>query len=110
MLLVGKVGLMAQRVPFIVAELGADADPFMLHIYAAWRDRAGADFGADPRGPGAERLMEVARTVVQHAWAAAFRWAAVALPGQRQGGAGRECRGDLGGKLGTREALWRRWW
>lgn len=28
-------GLMAQRVPFIVAELGADADPFMIHIYAA---------------------------------------------------------------------------
>lgn len=28
-------GLMTQRVPFIVAELGADADPFMLHLYAA---------------------------------------------------------------------------
>src|SRR5258708_3831998 len=28
-------GLMAQRVPFIVTELGASADPFMLHIYAA---------------------------------------------------------------------------
>jgi DNA invertase Pin-like site-specific DNA recombinase len=28
-------GLMAQRVPFIVAELGADADPFMLHLFAA---------------------------------------------------------------------------
>ena len=28
-------GLMAQRVPFVVAELGRDADPFMLHIYAA---------------------------------------------------------------------------
>jgi DNA invertase Pin-like site-specific DNA recombinase len=28
-------GLMAQRVPFIVAELGKSADPFMLHIYAA---------------------------------------------------------------------------
>src|SRR4051812_3045875 len=28
-------GLMAQRVPFIVTELGADADPFMLHVYAA---------------------------------------------------------------------------
>jgi DNA invertase Pin-like site-specific DNA recombinase len=27
-------GLMAQRVPFIVAELGVDCDPFMLHIYA----------------------------------------------------------------------------
>src|SRR4051812_32093850 len=28
-------GLMAQRVAFIVTELGADADPFMLHVYAA---------------------------------------------------------------------------
>jgi DNA invertase Pin-like site-specific DNA recombinase len=27
--------LMVERVPFIVAELGADVDPFMLHIYAA---------------------------------------------------------------------------
>jgi DNA invertase Pin-like site-specific DNA recombinase len=27
--------LMVQRVPFIVAELGRNADPFMLHIYAA---------------------------------------------------------------------------
>ena len=25
-------GLMASRVPFIAAELGADADPFMLHL------------------------------------------------------------------------------
>jgi len=28
-------GLMAQRVAFVVAELGSDADPFMLHLYAA---------------------------------------------------------------------------
>lgn len=28
-------GLMAKRVPFIVAELGPDVDSFMLHIYAA---------------------------------------------------------------------------
>jgi hypothetical protein len=28
-------GLMVHRVPFIVAELGANIDPFMLHIYAA---------------------------------------------------------------------------
>lgn len=27
--------LMVQRVPFIVADLGKNADPFMLHIYAA---------------------------------------------------------------------------
>jgi DNA invertase Pin-like site-specific DNA recombinase len=32
-------GLMAQRVPFIVAELGADADSFMLHIYAALAEK-----------------------------------------------------------------------
>lgn len=28
-------GLMAQRVPFVVAELGADVDPFVLHLFAA---------------------------------------------------------------------------
>ena len=28
-------GLMSHKTPFIVAELGADADPFMLHLYAA---------------------------------------------------------------------------
>jgi DNA invertase Pin-like site-specific DNA recombinase len=32
-------GLMAQRVPFIVADLGADTDPFMLHIYAALAEK-----------------------------------------------------------------------
>jgi hypothetical protein len=38
-------GLMAQRVPFIVAELGRDADPFMLHLYAApGGKRTAADF------------------------------------------------------------------
>jgi DNA invertase Pin-like site-specific DNA recombinase len=28
-------GLMSEKVPFIVTELGKDVDPFMLHIYAA---------------------------------------------------------------------------
>jgi DNA invertase Pin-like site-specific DNA recombinase len=32
-------GLMAEKVPFIVAELGADADPFMLHLYAALAEK-----------------------------------------------------------------------
>ncbi len=32
-------GLMAQRVPFVVAELGAGADPFMLHLYAALAEK-----------------------------------------------------------------------
>src|SRR5258707_6709102 len=32
-------GLMSQRVAFIVAELGRDADPFMLHLYAALAEK-----------------------------------------------------------------------
>jgi DNA invertase Pin-like site-specific DNA recombinase len=32
-------GLMARRVPFIVAELGAEADPFMLHVYAVLAEK-----------------------------------------------------------------------
>jgi DNA invertase Pin-like site-specific DNA recombinase len=32
-------GLMAQRVRFMVAELGRDADPFMLHLYAALAEK-----------------------------------------------------------------------
>ena len=31
--------LMAHKVPFVVAELGADADPFMLHLYAALAEK-----------------------------------------------------------------------
>jgi DNA invertase Pin-like site-specific DNA recombinase len=32
-------GLMVHKTPFIVAELGADADPFMLHLYAALAEK-----------------------------------------------------------------------
>ena len=32
-------GLMASKVPFIAAELGADANPFMLHLYAALAEK-----------------------------------------------------------------------
>ena len=32
-------GLMTHRVPFVVAELGSDADPFMLHLYAALAEK-----------------------------------------------------------------------
>ncbi|MEX0406771.1 recombinase family protein [Aquibium sp. LZ166] len=32
-------GLMTKRVPFIVTELGVDADPFMLHLYAALAEK-----------------------------------------------------------------------
>jgi DNA invertase Pin-like site-specific DNA recombinase len=32
-------GLMAHRVPFIVAELGPEVDPFVLHLYAALAEK-----------------------------------------------------------------------
>lgn len=32
-------GLMAQRVPFLVAELGEGVDPFVLHLYAALAEK-----------------------------------------------------------------------
>jgi DNA invertase Pin-like site-specific DNA recombinase len=32
-------GLMAHRVPFLVAELGLDVDPFVLHLYAALAEK-----------------------------------------------------------------------
>jgi DNA invertase Pin-like site-specific DNA recombinase len=32
-------GLMAHKVPFIVAELGADVDPFVLHLFAALAEK-----------------------------------------------------------------------
>src|SRR6266478_8352715 len=32
-------GLMAHRVPFLVAELGPDVDPFILHLYAALSEK-----------------------------------------------------------------------
>jgi DNA invertase Pin-like site-specific DNA recombinase len=32
-------GLMSHKVPFLVAELGPDVDPFMLHLFAAFGER-----------------------------------------------------------------------
>ncbi len=32
-------GLVAKQIPFVVAELGKDVDPFMLHIYAALAEK-----------------------------------------------------------------------
>ena len=44
-------GLMAHRVPFLVAELGADVDPFMIHIYAALAEKERALISQRPRLP-----------------------------------------------------------
>lgn len=43
-------GLMVNRVPFIVSELGPDVDPFMLHIYAAMSEKERAMIADRTRG------------------------------------------------------------
>ncbi len=42
-------GLMASRLPFLVAELGANVDPFMLHIYAALAEKERRMISERPR-------------------------------------------------------------
>ena len=54
-------GLMAQRVPFIVAELGADADPFMLHLYAALAEKERRQISERTRSALASRKLHGAK-------------------------------------------------
>jgi len=54
-------GLMAQRVPFIVAELGIDADPFMLHLYAALAEKERRLIGERTKAALAARKARGAR-------------------------------------------------
>ena len=89
-------GLMAQRVPFIVAELGADADPFMLHIYAALAEKERALISERSRVALAQKkaqgLLLGNRTNLADAsakgadanWSAADAFAANVLPIVRQ--------------------------
>ena len=51
-------GLMAQRVPFIATELGADADPFMLHIYAALAEKERALISGRTRAALAQKKSQ----------------------------------------------------
>ena len=51
-------GLMAQRVPFIVAELGSDADPFMLHLYAALAEKERRQISERTRAALASRKLQ----------------------------------------------------
>jgi DNA invertase Pin-like site-specific DNA recombinase len=54
-------GLMAQRVPFIVADLGRDADPFMLHLYAALAEKERRLISERTRAALAARKVQGAR-------------------------------------------------
>jgi DNA invertase Pin-like site-specific DNA recombinase len=50
-------GLMAERVQFVVAELGADVDPFILHLFAAFAGKERALIATRTRNaPSALRL------------------------------------------------------
>ena len=52
---------MAQRVPFIVAELGVDAAPFMLDLYAALAEKERRVIGERTRSALAARKAQGAR-------------------------------------------------
>ena len=84
-------GLMAQRVPFVVAELGPDIDPFILHIYAALAEKERAMISARTKEAlaqakakgvrlGNPRLHEVRAKGSESMKAAADRFAANVLP------------------------------
>ncbi len=52
---------MAERVPFIVAEFGADADPFMPHLYAALAEKERRPISGRIRAALAARRTQGAR-------------------------------------------------
>src|SRR3981081_2028511 len=84
-------GLMAHRVPFLVAELGPDVDPFILHLFAALAEKERALIStrtrqalaaAKARGvPLGNPKLHVARSsAVSAVKAEAERYAANVLP------------------------------
>jgi DNA invertase Pin-like site-specific DNA recombinase len=84
-------GLMAHKVPFLVAELGPDVDPFVLHLFAALAEKERALIStrtrqalsaAKARGValGNPRLHVARRSAVEAVTAEADRFAANVLP------------------------------
>src|SRR3979409_408898 len=84
-------GLMAHKVPFLVAELGPDVDPFVLHLFAALAEKERALIStrtrqalaaAKARGVtlGNPRLHVARKSAVNIVKAEADRYAANVLP------------------------------
>jgi DNA invertase Pin-like site-specific DNA recombinase len=84
-------GLMAHRVPFVVADLGTDVDPFILHLYAALSEKERALISARTKAAlaaakargtilGGRRLPEAREIAQASIKANADRHAANVLP------------------------------
>jgi DNA invertase Pin-like site-specific DNA recombinase len=76
-------GLMAHKVPFLVAELGPDVDPFVLHLFAALAEKERALISTRTRQAlaAAKAKLSVARTsALEAVTTAADRFAANVLP------------------------------
>jgi DNA invertase Pin-like site-specific DNA recombinase len=84
-------GLMTHKVPFVVAELGADVDPFVLHLFAALAEKERALIStrtrqalsqAKARGVtlGNPKLHVARKSAVEAVAAEADRFAANVLP------------------------------
>ncbi|MBP0111059.1 recombinase family protein [Bradyrhizobium vignae] len=53
--------LMAEKVPFVVAELGADTDPFVLHLFAALAEKERAMIAERTRAALAQKKAQGAK-------------------------------------------------
>src|SRR6202035_2387490 len=84
-------GLMAHRVPFVVAELGADVDPFILHLFAALAEKERAMIGARTKAAlaaakargvklGGPKLAQARKVAIETIEAVADNRAANVLP------------------------------
>jgi DNA invertase Pin-like site-specific DNA recombinase len=84
-------GLMAQRVPFLVAELGPEVDPFILHLFAALAEKERAMISTRTRAAlaaarargvklGGPKLRQARKSALGAVRANAERHAANVLP------------------------------
>jgi DNA invertase Pin-like site-specific DNA recombinase len=84
-------GLMAHRVPFLVAELGPDVDPFILHLFAALAEKERSMISARTKAAlaaarargvvlGGPKLVEARKAAAASIQALADRHAANVLP------------------------------
>src|SRR5262249_44611350 len=84
-------GLMAQRVPFLVAELGLDVDPFILHLFAALAEKERAMISTRTRAAlaaakargvrlGGPKLRQARKSALEAVRVSAKRHAANVIP------------------------------